>query len=68
VAGREDLHSFDVFLVVAVYFIGFAAVGMSALSRYVPGVGIGFLLMVVAYLYERVSILEVEIEGGTDPE
>jgi hypothetical protein len=34
----------------------------------VPGVGIGFLLMMFAYLYEKVRILEEEIEGGTDSE
>ena len=64
--GRENLENFDVFLVVAVYFIGLGAVGVSALLSYVPGVGIGFLLMMFAYLYEKVRILEEEIEGGTD--
>jgi 1,4-dihydroxy-2-naphthoate octaprenyltransferase len=64
VAGREDLHNFDVFLVVAVYFIGLVSVGMSAWKGYFPGIGIGFLLMVAAYLYERVSILEEKVEGG----
>jgi hypothetical protein len=65
VAGREDLHSFDVFLVVAVYFIGLVTAAMSGLSRKLLGVGVGFLLMVAAYLYERVSILEEQVEGGT---
>jgi hypothetical protein len=40
------------------------SVGMSAWKGYFPGIGIGFLLMVAAYLYERVSILEEKVEGG----
>jgi 1,4-dihydroxy-2-naphthoate octaprenyltransferase len=64
VSDRENLTSPDVFLVVAIYFIGVIVVVMSGLSGKLLGIAVGFLLMVVAYLYERVSILEEQVEGG----
>jgi hypothetical protein len=64
VSDRENLTNPDVFLVVATYFIGVIVVVMSGLSGKLLGIAVAFLLMVVAYLYERVSILEEQVEGG----
>lgn len=64
-SGRKDISTPDVFLVVAVYFIGVMVVIMSGLSGKLLGIVVGFLLMVTAYLYERVLIIEEQLEGGS---
>lgn len=63
-AGREDLHNFDVFVAVALYFLGVVVVLLSVLTGRFLGGPTGVLLMVVGFLYERMSMLEVESKGG----
>ena len=60
--GREDLDDFQVFFVVATFFIGLAIVALSGLSGQFLGILPGVLIMIYAYWYEQRSI---RLKGGT---
>lgn len=59
--GREDLDDFQVFFVVAIFFIGLAIVALSGLSGQFLGILPAGLIMVFAYVYEQRAI---RMKGG----
>ncbi|WP_227261695.1 hypothetical protein [Salarchaeum japonicum] len=61
-AGRTDLNGFQVFFAVALYFIGGVTVLLSTGYRYLPGVAIGFLLIIGSFTYERICIREKQLD------
>jgi len=56
VGGRELLENDEVYIVVALYVIGAAIIALSVVQRSFKTASVGFLILGLSYLYERLLI------------
>jgi len=60
VGGRELLENDEVYIVVALYVIGAAIIALSGVQRSFRVASVGFLVLGLSYLYERLLIHEAK--------
>jgi len=56
VSGRKLLENAEVYIVIALYTIGAIIIALSVVQRSVRTASVGFLVLGLSYLYERLLI------------
>jgi len=69
VGGRELLENEEVYIVVALYVIGVSIIALSGVQRSYRVASVGFLVLGLSYLYERLLIYKAtQREEGMVPD